>query len=86
MVLDLVFQISFFLDLLVFKTVLKYADDTCLIGLISNSSDLDCYLSEVNRISNYCTDLDLLFEAGKTKEMLFSTKQDKPSSLLVILF
>ena len=32
--------------------VLKYADDTCLIGLISNPSDLDCYFSEVNRISN----------------------------------
>ena len=60
--------------------VLKYADNTCLIGLISNPSDVDCYFSEVNRISNQCTDFDLLLNAGKTKEMLFLFKRDKPSS------
>jgi hypothetical protein len=65
--------------------VLKYAKDTCLIGLISNSSDLDCYFSEVNRIANQCSDLDLLLNAGKTKEMLFSTKRERPVSPSLLL-
>ena len=65
--------------------VLKYADDTCLIGLIGNPSDLDCYFSEVNRIANQCSDLDLLLNAGKTKEMLFSTKRERPVSPSLLL-
>ena len=51
-------------------------DDTCLTGLISNLSD--CYFSEVNRIFNHCTVIDLLLSTGK--DMLFSIKQDKASS------
>ena len=30
---------------------------------------MDCYFSEVNRISDQCIDLGLLVNAGKTNEM-----------------
>ena len=60
-------------------TILKYADDTCIIGLISNFSDANMYFSEVARISEQCKSLDLILNPTKTKEMLFSTKKDKPT-------
>ena len=66
-------------------TVLKYADDTCVIGLVGNDLDLCNYFSEINRISKQCMDLDLLLNASKTKEMLFSTQRLKPDSPQLIL-
>ena len=44
-------------------TVLKYADDTCVIGLVGNDLDLCYYFSEIEIISKQCTDLDLLLNA-----------------------
>ena len=32
-------------------TIIKYADDTCIIGCISNQQDLDSYFNEIDRIS-----------------------------------
>ena len=66
-------------------TILKYADDTCVIGCIGDNQDLCNYFSEINRIAQQCTDLDLLLNASKTKEMLFSTRRDKPASEPLIL-
>ena len=66
-------------------TILKYADDTCVIGCISDESDLSNYFSEVNRISNQCNSLDLLLNPSKTQEMLFSTKRIKPDTPAMIL-
>ena len=66
-------------------TILKYADDTCVIGCISDESDLSNYFSEVNRISNQCNSLDLLLNPSKTQEMLFSTKRIKPDTPVLIL-
>ena len=56
-------------------TVIKYADDTCIIGCISNQEDLESYFSEIERISKQCTDLDLLLNASKTQEIMFSTRK-----------
>jgi len=74
-------------------TILKYADDTCVIGAddtcvigcISDESDLSNYFSEVDRISNQCNLLDLLLNLSKTHEMLFSTKRIKPDTPAMIL-
>ena len=41
--------------------------------------------SEVNRISNQCSDVDLLLNTGKTKEALFRTKPDRPFSPSLVL-
>ena len=66
-------------------TVIKYADDTCIIGCISNQEDLESYFSEIERISKQCTDLDLLLNASKTQEIMFSTQRDKPDTPMTIL-
>ena len=60
-------------------TILKYADDTCIIGLISNFSDANMYFSEVARISEQCKSLDIMSNPTKTKETLFFTKKGKPT-------
>ena len=54
-------------------TVLKYADDTCVTGLVGNNLDLCNYFFEKDRFSKQCTELDLQLNASKTKEMLIST-------------
>ena len=61
-------------------TILKYADDTCIIICISNNNDLSNYFNEISRVSNQCENFDLLLNPTKTQEMLFSTKRDKPDS------
>jgi hypothetical protein len=61
-------------------TILKYADDTCVIGCISDDNNLSTYFNEIKRVSNQCEELDLLLNPTKTQEMLFSTKRDKPQS------
>lgn len=60
-------------------SVLKYADDTVLTGLIANQSDQETYDSEIARICRLCKDLDLILNSDKTKEMLFSTKRTFPT-------
>jgi len=66
-------------------TILKYADHTCVIGCISDESDLSNYFSQVNRISSQCNSLDPLLNLSKTQEMLFSTKRIKPDTPAMIL-
>ena len=61
-------------------TVIKYADDTCIIGCIGNQSDLCSYFDEINRISKQCSDLNLLLNPTKTQEMMFSTQLVKPDT------
>jgi hypothetical protein len=60
-------------------TILKYADDTVILGLISNHNDIICYQSELNRISELCQDNYLILNPAKTKEMVFSTKRTSPT-------
>jgi hypothetical protein len=59
-------------------TVLKYADDTVIVGCISDDADLRVYKSEISRICALCHDNDLLLNGQKTHEMCFSTKRNKP--------
>ena len=66
-------------------TVLKYADDTCVFGLVGNDLDLCNYFSKIERITKQCTDLDLLLNASRTKEMLFWTQRFKPDCSKLIL-
>jgi len=66
-------------------TIIKYADDTCIIGCISNQQDLDSYFNEIDRISKQCSDYDLLLNASKTQEILFSTQRTKPHTPPIVL-
>ena len=66
-------------------TVIKYADDTCIIGCIANQSDLCTYFDEINRIARQCDELNLLLNPTKTQEMLFSTQYCKPCTPDLVL-
>ena len=59
-------------------TILKYADDTVIIGNIAAHDDFSKYLSEISRITNLCKANDLLLNASKTNEVIFSTQKALP--------
>ena len=47
----------------------KYADDTVIIGLISNEEDVTTYTHEITRFVNWCNSNFLNLNVKKTKEM-----------------
>ena len=49
--------------------LIKFADDTTLQGLLSNSEE--CYRSEVKRFCDWCKDNYLTLNVDKTKELIF---------------
>ena len=57
-------------------TIIKFADDTVVVGLITNN-DETAYLEEVGNLENWCQRNNLLLNVSKTKELIvdFSTKQ-----------
>ena len=58
--------------------VIKYADDTVLLGFVSNDADNLLYFDQVQQMSDYCNQSDLLLNHTKTHEMIFTTKKTKP--------
>ena len=53
--------------------IIKYADDTVILGLISDQRDSENYFSEVQSISQLCCDNDLILQATKT-HVVYLTK------------
>jgi hypothetical protein len=60
-------------------TVIKYADDTVIVGLIAQAEDTECYMNEIERICKLSNDHSLQLNPLKTKEMLFTTKRLTPA-------
>ncbi|KAJ8383151.1 hypothetical protein SKAU_G00039290 [Synaphobranchus kaupii] len=58
------------------NTIVKFADDTAVIGLITNN-DERAYLEEVRLLTQWCQENNLHLNVSKTKEMLvdFGRKQ-----------
>ncbi len=50
-------------------SIIKFADDTVVLGLISNN-DETAYLDEVERLSSWCQDNCLSLNGSKTKELI----------------
>ena len=65
--------------------ILKFADDTTVIGLIKNSDESE-YRDQVNKLISWCNDNNLERSVNKTKEMIvdFRRKKSSPPSPLVI--
>ena len=63
--------------------ILKYADDTVLLGNISVHDDFENYCDEISRICAVCTDHELLLNASKTKEIVFTTSRETPDVPLI---
>ena len=49
--------------------ILKFADDTTVIGLITNSDESE-YRDQVNKLISWCNDNNLEHNVNKTKEMI----------------
>ncbi|KAK3514614.1 hypothetical protein QTP70_021524 [Hemibagrus guttatus] len=60
------------------STVIKFADDTVVVGLISDNNET-AYLEEIRNLENWCPRNNLLLNVSKTKELIvdFSTKQER---------
>ena len=65
--------------------ILRFADDTTVIGLITNSDESE-YRDQVNKLISWCSDNNLELNVNKTKEMIvdFRRKKSSPPSPLVI--
>ncbi len=66
-------------------SIIKCADDTVVLGLISNN-DETAYLDEVEKLTSWCQDNCLSLNASKTKELIvdFRKIQQRPYTPLKI--
>ncbi len=67
------------------SSIVKFADDTVVLGLISNN-DETAYLDEVERLTSWCQDNCLSLNMSKTKELIvdFMKRQQRPYTPLMI--
>ncbi len=66
-------------------SIIKFADDTVVLGLISNNNET-AYLDEVERLTSWCQDICLSLNVSKTKELIvdFRKRQQRPYTPLMI--
>ncbi len=66
-------------------SIVKFADDTVVLGLISNN-DETTYLDEVERLTSWCQDNCLSLNVSKTKELIvdFRKRDQRPYTPLMI--
>ncbi len=66
-------------------SIIKFADDTVVLGLISNNEET-AYLDEVERLTSWCQDNCLSLNVSKTKELIvdFRKRHLLPYTPLVI--
>ncbi len=66
-------------------SIIKFADDTVVLGLISNN-DETAYLDEVGRLASWCQDKLSLSECEQTKELIvdFRKRHLRPYTPLMI--
>ncbi len=66
-------------------SIVKFADDTVVLGLISNN-DETAYLGEIERLTSWCQDNCLSLNVSKTKELIvdFRKRQQRPYTPLMI--
>uniref|UniRef100_A0A3Q3E0S3 Meis homeobox 2b n=1 Tax=Labrus bergylta TaxID=56723 RepID=A0A3Q3E0S3_9LABR len=61
------------------NTIIKFADDTAVIGLISNNDDT-AYREEVQHLAAWCADNNLLLNTSKTKEIIVDFRRERGST------
>ena len=54
---------------------LKYADDTAILGLLTDNHSTQEYLNTVSHFTQWCLKNDLKLNVSKTKEMVFGSPQ-----------
>jgi len=66
-------------------TVIKHADETCVIGCFGKQSDLNIYFDKINIIFKQCDDLNILINFSKIQEKMFSIQPAKPHTPTLVL-
>ena len=56
--------------------VYKYADDTVIIGLVSNNNETD-YRKQIELSTKWCTEYNMLLNVNKTKELVFDFRRNR---------
>ncbi len=66
-------------------SIIKFADDTVVLGLISNNDEM-AYFDEVERLTSWCQDNCLSLNVSKTKELIvdFRKRHLRPYNPLMI--
>ncbi len=66
-------------------SIVKFADDTVVLGLVSNNDEA-AYLDEVERLTSWCQDNCLSLNVSKTKELIvdFRKREQQPYTPLMI--
>ena len=59
------------------NTIIKFADDTTVVGLVSGG-DETAYREEVQRVSTWCAENNLILNTSKTKELIIDYMRNKP--------
>ena len=59
------------------NTMVKFADDTTVVGLISRGGDEAAYRDEVGQLSTWCKANNLLLNTSKTKELIIDFRRKK---------
>ncbi|XP_061143633.1 uncharacterized protein LOC133160076 isoform X1 [Syngnathus typhle] len=57
--------------------IVKFADDTTVVGLINDNDDLD-YRVEVEQLVGWCRDNGLILNVEKTKEIIVDFRKNQP--------
>ena len=58
------------------NTIVKFADDTTVVGLISGG-DESAYGNEVEQLTVWCRENNLLLDTSKTKELMIDFRKKK---------
>ncbi|TKS65503.1 RNA-directed DNA polymerase from mobile element jockey [Collichthys lucidus] len=61
------------------NSIIKFADDTTVIGLITNN-DETAYREEVQHLTTWCADNNLLLNTSKTKELIVDFRKERRST------
>ncbi|XP_075935394.1 uncharacterized protein LOC142935136 [Anarhichas minor] len=67
------------------NTIVKFADDTTVVGLISNNDETH-YRQEVQHLAEWCSDNNLVLNTTKTKEVIVDFRRSRkttPSPLYI---
>ncbi|KAK2157151.1 hypothetical protein NP493_1902g00003 [Ridgeia piscesae] len=64
--------------------MLKFADDTAVLGLTTNSDESD-YRDQANKLISWCSENNLELNVNKTKQMIVDFRRKKSSPLSPLL-
>ena len=64
--------------------IIKFADDTTVVGLIKDNDD-SAYREEVQLLINWCERNNLLLNVNKTKEITVDFRKKQPTHIPLII-